>query len=108
MTQDEQDALVGRLTREFQDAEKNVAALRARAGEIGRLYINVGNASIKQPERLTFVGESFDSRFAGSSFDPTHLGFAELKQIVNDLRTEILRSIDLDARLTGMGIKLRT
>ncbi|SRR6266567_1282179 len=67
MTQEQQDAIIGRVLRERGEAERHLAALQAEAARLGAYFIKVGSMLDKHPETVFFEALSTNIKYAGSN-----------------------------------------
>ena len=77
MTQEEQDAILGRTLREYNDCRKELAAIEAKLASIGEELISLGKELKGRPEQVYFSGRSRDIRFGENrdiqSFSPASI-----------------------------------
>ncbi len=108
MSQEEQDAIVGRTVRELREAKERLAMLKAEAGRRGERLKNAGHFLAAYPEYMVQEGESVDVRF--SSQPQKHLWTAadiypaeEILKLTSAIRAEVVKIATLNERLMGMG-----
>lgn len=117
MTQNDQDAVVGRHHRELRDAREKIAKLRARARALGDGFDTIAHFCRASIENLILDGESTDTRFvqrSGNMYgrnNEQHRPSREsliLEQVVS-LRDEVrqlsIRESELVDSLKQMGFK---
>jgi hypothetical protein len=63
MTQEAQDALIGRTLRELRDVRETLAKLVAKVRGLGNDFSAVGQDLQTQPSYLRFDGEAVEARF---------------------------------------------
>jgi hypothetical protein len=81
MSEDQQDAIIGRTLREYQAARKHLAALRAEAESLGHYLIGAGNA-LRENHNLWSVNNGIYSADVDLKKWPTA---EELKKLVNEI-----------------------
>lgn len=105
MSTEEKDAQIGRLIRERKDAELSLAHLTEKSKGIGKNLIELGTALRDYPSRLTFPGESTDTRFRADKlidFDLSSL--EEIKSLVRSLHEQQLTIWGKTDTLKNLGI----
>jgi hypothetical protein len=97
LTEQDENAVIGKAARERAEASKTIAMLRARLREIGQQYRNVAESMQNEPERLVDTEESIDSRFAGGIVSIQFGSWVEIKDVLDltrQLRAAIIRESD--------------
>ncbi|MFZ3211005.1 MAG: hypothetical protein WA188_05775 [Terriglobales bacterium] len=109
MTQEDQDAVVGRLMRERTDAERNEAALRAECDKLGRQLQDAGRALQTRPENVVFTGQSHSGDFqwqrGGALITPGSINDTRILQLTNDLRETLTKLTEIRRQLGAFGIR---
>src|SRR5437870_9523428 len=77
MTQEEQDAILGRTLREYNDCRKELAAIEAKLASIGEELISLGKELKGRPEQVYFTGRSRNVRF-GENRDTQNFSSASI------------------------------
>jgi hypothetical protein len=116
MTQEDQDAIVGRTHRELRDVREKLEKLRAKARDLGDSFDTVTYHLRNHLEFLRLDGESADVRFVekgdsryGSLSKTIHtpkretLEFAAVVAIRDEIRLHILEEKRLSQSLEKMG-----
>ncbi|MBZ5700858.1 MAG: hypothetical protein LAN84_03340 [Acidobacteriia bacterium] len=105
MTDEQKDALVGKLVLEHGELKGETGTLRAACKKIGQTFQSVGNTLIQYPERLIFLGESYDGRFhAATTVKIEEIDGKKLLELTNEIRAKIVRQDDVTSQLKGMGV----
>jgi|SRR6267154_6603242 len=63
MTQEEQDAILGRTLREYNDCSRQIGAIEAALSKVGQELSRLGETLIHHPENALFAGRAHDMRF---------------------------------------------
>ena len=107
MSQEEKDAVIGRVAREKAESAKQVTLLRAEAGRIGRLFKEVGNRLETEPEYVVFHGVSTDTQYCrldDTIFDLMHLDSRQVVKLTTDLRDAVNKLKRLQKEAADLGI----
>jgi hypothetical protein len=70
VTQEEQDAILGRTLREYNDCCKELAAIATKMARAGQELALLGRRLKMQPEMVMFEGVAHDARF-GNQISPS-------------------------------------
>ncbi len=105
MTQQEQDAVVGRLIREQRETDEFIAKLDAEAQRLGQAYSELGQALTTNPEGILFPKEGIDGRFAPVQHlvPDSLLNADKLKALATDYRTALIKRKQLEDQLKKLG-----
>lgn len=108
MTQEEQDAILGRALREYNECCKELAAMEAKLASIGGELIGLGNELKAHPERVYFSGRARDTRFGGTTRDakdfvPASINGNSIADQVTALQNQHVKRDDLAQRLRSLG-----
>lgn len=95
MSQEQSDAVLGRLVRERSDAQKHLALLQAEGRKLGELFAGLG--SMVQPEKLWNI--SLDS-YKPYLSDETYQQIGKLR---DDIRSTESKLVDLTRELKQFG-----
>jgi hypothetical protein len=106
MTDEQQDALTGKLVREHATLLKEIATLEAEGKRIGRTFRTVADVLDRSAQNLIFDGEPHDARFNGHVIKAADLDAKHLLETANDLRTKIIRRDEVANQLKAMGVDL--
>ncbi len=107
MTDEQKDALAGKLMFEHGTLVKEIAILEAEADRFGRVFVQAGILLSKSPQSLIFNRVSFDSRFGGQpAINIEELDGKRVLELTNEIRVKIVRRDEIIMRLKGMGINL--
>jgi len=94
MSQEEQDAAIGRLVREKKEAETKLVSLKARTMELGNRYrelgktlsIDPGAITFIDPDAITFDGDSAPDGKPVRSYDRRLFNIEEIERLVTDVQ----------------------
>jgi hypothetical protein len=107
MSQEEQDALLGKTLREYKEMSHRLEMLRARAAEIGNNLVGLGSVLNSSPESLAFDGEPMDARFfdrADLQSSPlASVSVESLKRICHEIRQTIIERDRLEKQIRSLG-----
>src|SRR5271167_4795201 len=107
MSQEEQDALLGKTLREYKEMSHRLEMLRARAAEIGNHLVKLGSVLNSSPECLAFDGELMDERFFDrADFQSSTLASVSvetLKKICHEIRQTFIEHDRLGQQLKSFG-----
>ncbi|MGB8476029.1 MAG: hypothetical protein WCE61_18260 [Candidatus Acidiferrum sp.] len=68
MSQEQADAVVGKLVRERTDAQKHLTLLQAEARELGKLFVGLG--AMVQPDKVCNIAlESYESYLSKETYE---------------------------------------
>jgi hypothetical protein len=119
MTQEDQDAIIGRTLRELRDTRERLAKLKAKASEFGDSFSTVAHHLRNEPQFLRLDGESTDERFVKPS-DAFRNQYSEAQQhipkksdldinsvvaLVAEVRQCLIEEERLGKSLAAMGYK---
>ena len=106
MTQDELDAVVGKVARRYSDKRTTIGVLESKCRDVGDTLAVVGRELREHPESVKIkdgmiVVDSFSSgpKFADASFDNE-----SLKALVQDLHKARQEQTRLEADIKGAGL----
>ena len=97
MTEQDENAVTGKVARERGEASKTVAMLRARLQEIGQQYRKVAASLQNEPEGLVATEEAINSRFAYEIISIQLGSWVEIKDVLDltrQLRAALIRESD--------------
>jgi hypothetical protein len=112
MTQEEQDAILGRTLREYNDCCRQIGAAETALSKIGETLSNLGYRLKHRPEHTTFANRERDARFGGTAGQPTSetqifqieaINGADIATRVTELQTMHMKRDDLARRLESLG-----
>jgi hypothetical protein len=108
MTQEEQDAIVGRTLREYNECRKELAAMEAKLAGVGDELLSLGKELKANPERVFFFGRGRDIRFGGmnrdaKSFTPASIDGNSIADQVTALQNLHVKRDELSQRLKSLG-----
>jgi len=86
MSQEEQDAAIGRLVREKKEAETKLVNLKARTKELGHRYREFGETLSIDPDAITFDGDSAPDGKPVRSYDRRLFNIEEIERLVTDVQ----------------------
>lgn len=112
MTQDEQDAILGRTLREYNECCKQLAAMETKLASIGEELLNLGRELKAHPEQVYFLGRGRDTRFGGlnrdaKSFEPASINGNSIADQVTALQNQHIKRDELAQRLKSLGHDVR-
>jgi hypothetical protein len=108
MSNEEQDAIVGKTLRERNEAVKRLAALVTKAQKIGDALSRLGNDLQGSPENVIFDQQPHDVRFGakdGYVFHKKDLNADEIYALCDEIRKTKIESDRLTSTLINMGIE---
>jgi predicted trehalose synthase len=97
MSDEQQDAVIGRVLRELKEAKQKLARLRAEADRIGQALGRIGQTLVSNPQSLVFA--------SGSINVPTH---EELASLTNDIRNTMQEVDRLKQQASDLGFPDRS
>jgi len=107
VTQDEQDAIMGRTLREHTECCKELAAITAKLAIIGEELISLGKELKGRPELVYFLGRSRNVRFGENrdtqNFSPASIDGNSIADLVTALQDLHVKRDDLAQRLRSLG-----
>ena len=106
MTQEEQDAVLGRTLREYGGSRKELAAMAAQLGETGAMLSRLGGQLKQRPEALLFEGVEHNSRFGdprAEIFFPNTIDGKSIAADVSALQQQHIKVQELANRLRALG-----
>jgi hypothetical protein len=99
MTADERDREAGRVRREYQENNQELAALKSKVRRLGERLQLIGKVLVSEPENCTFHREWHDTRFKPKLDPPvSEAELAEvqnLPQLTNQIREAIVKAREL-------------
>ncbi len=107
MSQDEKDAVVGRLVRERGEVQRNIATLRAEARRFGEMLHQIGQELENCPENVAFNGVEGNIKYARSArtvFDAKDIDGSRIVKLVTDLRIALDKLDRLNQEAKSLGI----
>jgi hypothetical protein len=108
MTQEEQDAILGRTLREYKDCCRELAAIEAKLATTGKELSSLGKELQEHPETVDFIGRPHDVRFGLTNRDPRTFSLASIDgnsiaDQVTALQNQVVKRDDLARRLKSLG-----
>ena len=108
MTQEEQDVILGRTLREYNECCKELAAIEAKLATTGEELSSLGKELRENPEMVTFLGRGHDMRFGGTSpdkksFSPASIDGNSIANQVTLLQNQHVKRDELARRLKSLG-----
>jgi hypothetical protein len=107
MSQDEKDAVIGRIVRERGEVQRNIAALRAEARRFGEMLYKIGQELENYPEHVAFNGVEGNikhARSASTVFDARDINGNQIVKLVTDLRIALDKLDKLNQEAKSLGI----
>lgn len=105
MTQEDQDAVIGRVVREQRDLRAKLAALEVEAQNIGVIFANLGAMLQGDPQGIAFENHPGPPELMGRPlFKQTDINAQKILKLVDDLREtqRALHNIEAKARQLGV------
>jgi hypothetical protein len=87
MSEEEQNAVVGRVLTRKRNLEKRVALLEQEAKRYGEILVQVGSGLRVRPEDVFFLGQSTPAPVRDAPVDPALIDGAKAAALVLELRT---------------------
>jgi hypothetical protein len=117
MTQEEQDAILGRTLREYNDCCRQIGAMQAELSRLGKELERLGQKLIRNPEGALFAGQPHNARFgrgqaypggpqSEAAFQPEAINGADIAKRVTELQESVMQKADLARRLESLGHKV--
>jgi hypothetical protein len=108
VTQEDQDAIIGRLVRERAEKDATIGAIRAELYRIGQSMLALGTMLANDPEHVVFEEQPVDINYTRRGFpifQPADFNTERLKKLTNDLRTNLqeLEHMNQHARQMRVG-----
>jgi len=105
MSQQDQDAVVGRLLREHKEQSDLVVKLDVEAKRLGEEYTALGQALILQPGGVVFPGEGVPTGFTRQRYEvkPSIFEVERLKALLTDYRSAVAKRDQYFSQLTSLG-----
>jgi len=107
MSQDEQDAVIGRVIRQHKEVSVKLGTLKAEAQRFGVMLVGVGEALRQHPEALLQQGESFRGEIIQRSplqFPIDFPSAEKLQKLTTEIRLCLTELADLDTQRAALGI----
>src|ERR1700722_13161678 len=91
MSDEQKDAVIGRVVRERSDARKHLAALRTEANRLGQILSEIGRMLQGNPEYLVFERESVNVIYSNPRlnirpYNKNDVDSAALLKLTNEIR----------------------
>jgi hypothetical protein len=94
MSSDEEDQAIGRLNRQYQDANRRLVALRGEASVLGKLMVSMGQALTFAKPSLTLFGPESLGKLNGE----------KILSLVTEIDTTWAEVETLKAQLQSVGL----
>jgi len=108
MTEQDQDALIGKFVRQRKEASDKATQLRLELADIGPLFEELGVALKNHPESVFEVRKEIDGRFLTKyrlSVDPASWpSISAVMELVVNLRDALIKQEDAAKKLAQLGI----
>jgi hypothetical protein len=106
VTAEDMDKEAGRTRREYQEAKKELAALKGKVRRLGERMQEIGKILANEPENLIFVHESHEPRFQSKLQQlPNTEEFVQVQHLLpltNEIRDCILKVARLREEVTRL------
>jgi hypothetical protein len=108
MSEQDQDAVIGRIVRELKAENIKLAALQVEAQRIGSGLSQIGTILSSQPHLLFPQGAHIPAEFIGTSkpsiLGPDYVDFPMIVRLTNEIRDCMMEIKKLDAQSRALGI----
>jgi hypothetical protein len=107
VSEEQKDAVIGRVVREKVGVEKEVALLRIEARRLGQVLYLIGKDLTERPEHVGFSGVGGNIKYAQSSatlFEARDIDGNQIVKLVTDLRTALDKLERLNQEAKSLGI----
>ena len=105
MTDDQKDALVGKLVLEHGTLLKEIGVSIAEGKRLARVFRNLGDHLDHFPQNVSFSDEAQDARSGGGYvFKVADLDVKRLSELTSDLRAKISRRDEIAGQLKAIGV----
>lgn len=104
MTQEQKDAVIGRVSRERREADHNLALLQSEAKRIAEKLRSIASWLESNPNSIIFDDESLDARLGAwqNRIHSSDLDIETFKKLVADLRETGKRAKEKNLELEGL------
>jgi hypothetical protein len=106
MSQDDQDAIMGRLFRETKETSERLALLRAKARELGEALEHIAVALVHCPHVLIAKGENYPPELVipegPVALEPEPMNFTNILKLTKDIRACMSKLNDLDGQRAAL------
>lgn len=108
MSQEDQDAILGRTMRELRSATEELERLKAEAGRRGERLQGVGHVLASHPEYLVEEGEAVDINFSQAPerqlwTEADIFQADQIRKLTASIREQILTIVKLNEHLKNLG-----
>jgi hypothetical protein len=107
MSIEEQDAVIGRVTREGKETERRLAALKSEAKAMGDLFSRIGYKLKDNPEAVFFEGQAVPAEIIAmreAGLKATDVDAGRLMALTDDIRNTAAKLADLRRQARDLGI----
>ena len=104
MTNEEQDAIIGRIVREHTETKKQHDLLIAKAFRASDSLQSLSNVLRTEPMRIAFDGESLPSNISRMDFDSKEVGANKVKEMCNQIREYSAKLSRLESEKKKFGL----
>ena len=105
MSEEQKDAVVGRVMREYKENEENIGRLLAEAQKLGNRLIAIGEGLAQHPEGVHLTRAGLDTKHSrvGVGYDPSDFEVALITALTNDYRSALEARANLERQLAQLG-----
>jgi hypothetical protein len=106
MSQDQKDAAIGRVLRNYKETKERLALLQAEAERIGFELSAVGETLRRWPQCLVVAGENYDPELvkpAPTTFDPASLDSTRIQNLIREIRDCYAQLRTIEQQKSAMG-----
>jgi hypothetical protein len=105
MTDEQKDAVIGRVMRESKENDEAIGRLNAEAHRLGERLNAVGRGLVAHPEGVHLGTMGIDIRYTNYrvGFDASDFDLQKLVALTNDYRAALQKRDTLDNQLTQLG-----
>jgi hypothetical protein len=104
MTDQEKDALAGKLMFESKGLSEEIGALVSQAHRLGEQFNIAGRMLTSNPQNLIFDKQSHDGRFNGPVVKVEDLDGQRILKLTNEIREKMARLDTIKTQLKNMGL----
>jgi len=106
MSEDQKDAIIGRLLRERKEVQGHLAALEADAGKISQRFDQLGEMLNRNPQDVWFYGQSADIKGyvpRSASFNMADFDMQRIIDLTNKIRSTREKLDELNSEASRFG-----
>src|SRR5947207_50274 len=105
MSQEQQDAAIGKVVRERNKAEKHLGVLRAEASRLAGIFDQLADFLAHNPQQIVFELDSNDVKYAQAPrFNKSDLSAEDIIKLTDEIRDTMRTLSDLQQQAHRLGI----